>query len=168
MTTPILETPRLYLREITVDDAESAFLLNSDPEVLQYTGDEPFDSVEEAREFLGKYDHYRKYGFGRWAVIRKEDNEFLGWCGLKYTEDLDEFDIGFRFFKKYWNCGYASESAEACLKLGFEQFNMPEIVGRARKENGASIRVLEKLGLVFRNEYEEDGEQWKIYCRKLD
>ncbi len=167
MVNPILETPRLYLREITTDDAETAYLLNKDPEVLQYTGDEPFDSIEEAREFLGKYDHYHKYGFGRWAVIRKEDGEFLGWCGLKYTAELDEFDIGFRFFKKYWNHGYASESAEACIKLGFEHFKMPEIVGRARKENGASIRVLEKLGLTFRNEYSEDNQTWIVYVLKL-
>lgn len=158
-----LETERLYLREITVDDAEHAYLLNLDEEVLRYTGDEPFESIEEAREFLSKYDHYAKYGFGRWGVIRKSDNVFLGWCGLKYTKELDEFDIGFRFSKKYWNKGYATESAIACLKIGFEKFKMPAIVGRARKENLASIRVLEKLGLTYSNSYEENGKTWMVY-----
>ena len=79
----ILETPRLGLREITTADAEQAYLLNLDPEVIKYTGDEPFSSIEAARAFLEKYDHYKKYGFGRWAVIRKEDRSLLGWCGLK-------------------------------------------------------------------------------------
>jgi len=78
-------------------------------------------------------------------------------------EDLDEFDIGFRFFKKYWNKGYATESARACLDLGFEKFGMKTIIGRARKENTASIHVLEKLGLTFTHEYEEDGENWVSY-----
>jgi len=73
-----LETERLYLREITADDAQLAYELNLDEEVIRYTGDGPFESVEEARDFLSKYDHYQKYGFGRWGVIRKSDNEFLG------------------------------------------------------------------------------------------
>src|SRR5437868_543478 len=111
----ITETPRLHLREITVDDAKNAYELNLDPEVIKYTGDGPFSSIEDARDFLSKYDHYKKYGFGRWAVINKTDNDFLGWCGLKYTEEKNEFDVGFRFFKKHWNKGYATESAKACI-----------------------------------------------------
>ena|SRR6218665_1825481 len=158
-----LETERLYLREITTEDAPIAYELNLDEEVIRYTGDDSFESIEEARAFLSRYDHYQKYGFGRWAVIRKTDDEFLGWCGLKYSEDVDEFDIGFRFFKKYWNKGYATESAKASLRVGFEKFNMKTIVGRARKENAASICVLEKLGLTFSDTYEEDGENWVKY-----
>lgn len=75
--TKILETPRLYLREMTPEDAESAYLLNLDPEVICYTGDDPFESIEEAREFLGKYESYKNYGFGRWGVILKETDEYL-------------------------------------------------------------------------------------------
>ena len=73
----ILETERLFLREITVNDAETAYLLNLDTDVIKYTGDKSFDSIESARQFLTSYDHYKKYGFGRWAVIRKQDSEFL-------------------------------------------------------------------------------------------
>ncbi|MCC6412920.1 MAG: GNAT family N-acetyltransferase [Saprospiraceae bacterium] len=159
----ILETPRLYLREMTPADAENAYLLNLDPEVVQYTGDEPFESVEEARKFLEKYDHYRKYGFGRWAVILKETGEYLGWCGLKYIAEDDEFDIGFRFFKKHWNKGYATEAAKPCLELGFKKFNMPFIVGRAMKANVGSIRVLEKCGLTYWKAFDFDGEEGVVY-----
>jgi len=118
----ILETERFYLREMTLSDAKHLFLLNEDPDVTKYTGDNPFLNPTEAYRFLEKYDHYKKYGFGRWAVIDKTNEHFLGWCGLKYTEKLDEFDIGFRFFKKYWNNGYATESAKACMKLGFNKY----------------------------------------------
>lgn len=159
----LLETDRLYLREITPDDALFAYELNADEEVIRYTGDGPFESVEEAKTFLENYDHYRKYGFGRWLVVRKSDNELVGWCGLKYSEDADEYDIGFRFFKKHWNSGYATESAAACLKIGFEKFGMKTIVGRARVENLASVRVLEKLGLSFSKTVEENGEAWVVY-----
>lgn len=159
----ILETERTYLREMTPDDAQNAYELNSDPLVIQYTGDVSFESVDEARAFLSKYDHYEKYGFGRWAVISKETNEYLGWCGLKYSADEDEFDIGFRFHQRFWNKGFASETARACIQLGFEKFNMKTIVGRAMKENLASIRVLEKCGLTFLSDYQFDDEEGVIY-----
>lgn len=145
----ILETARLVLRELTSEDAEMCFSLNSDPEVIRYTGDTSFDSVLEAQRFLNNYDHYRKYGMGRWGVIRKEDTAFLGWCGLKYSPDVDEYDIGFRFFKAYWNKGFATEAAKACVDLGFDKFKLNMIVGRAMKVNAPSIRVLTKIGLSY-------------------
>lgn len=163
--TKILETSRLILREMTPEDAENAYILNLDPEVLRYTGDDPFESVEEAREFLEKYESYKKYGFGRWAVILKETGEYLGWCGLKYTPELDEFDIGYRLMKKFWGKGYATEAAEACLNLGFNQFGMKTIVGRAMPENGASVRVLEKIGLTYLENRMTDGTEEVIYIK---
>ncbi|MBL7944006.1 MAG: GNAT family N-acetyltransferase [Flavobacteriales bacterium] len=163
----ILETERTYMREMTVHDAENAFVLNSDPEVIKYTGDAPFESVEAARVFLENYDHYRKFGFGRWAVINKSDESFMGWCGLKYTAELDEFDVGFRFLRMYWNRGFATETAKACIGLGFERFQMKEIVGRSMKENYGSIRVLEKCGMTYSGEFDFDGHagiMFKIVC----
>jgi RimJ/RimL family protein N-acetyltransferase len=159
----ILETQRTFLREITVSDAENAYVLNLDPEVIQYTGDDSFESIEQARRFLENYDHYSTYGFGRWAIITKTDNEFIGWCGLKFTADLNEFDIGFRLFKKHWNKGYATETAKACIDLGFEQFGMTTIVGRAMKANIGSIRVLEKIGLTYKSTFDFDGQEGVIY-----
>lgn len=159
----ILETERLYLREMNARDAEYAYLLNLDPDVIKYTGDRPFKSIGAAAIFLTDYDHYRKYGFGRWAVINKSGNEFLGWCGLKYTAEVDEYDIGFRFFKKYWAQGFATESAKACMDLGFNKFKMKVIVGRVMKENTGSIKVLEKLGLQFHKTFDFDGTEGLIY-----
>lgn len=159
----ITETQRLILRETTEADAEQAYLLNIDPEVIRYTGDEPFKNIEEARKFLAGYDHYKKYGFGRWAVLDKNTNEFFGWCGLKYTAEINEYDIGFRFFKKNWGKGFATESALACLDLGLNKFNMPVIVGRAAKENHASIRVLQKIGLTYYKDADCHGDDAVIY-----
>jgi len=159
----ILSTQRLFLRNLNPADAESFFLLNSDPEVLQYTGDNPFADIEAAKVFLERYDHYKKYSFGRWAVIRKEDSKFLGWCGLKYTPEKDEYDIGFRFFKKYWNKGYATEAAKACLDYGFSQLGIKTIIGRAMKANIASVKVLEKIGLQYDSDFNFDGSEGVIY-----
>lgn len=161
----ILETQRLYLREMTPEDAEVAYILNLDPEVLRYTGDDPFESIEEAKTFLENYASYRTYGFGRWGMILKETGEYLGWCGLKYTPELDEFDIGYRLMKQFWGKGYATEAAEACLEFGFTQFNMKTIVGRAIPANVASVRVLEKIGLTFLENRFTDGTEEVIYVK---
>jgi len=145
----IIQTNRLYLRELTVTDAENFYLLNLDEEVIKYTGDKAFESIDKAKEFLENYNPYKKYGYGRWAVIDKSNEEFLGWCGLKYSEELQEVDLGFRFFKKYWNKGFASEAALACINHGFKELNLQKIVGRAMELNSASIRVLEKVGMKY-------------------
>jgi [ribosomal protein S5]-alanine N-acetyltransferase len=159
----VIETQRLVLREITEDDALSAYLLNLDPDVVRYTGDVPFDSVAHAREFLRSYDHYKKYGFGRWGAMTKSGNQFIGWCGLKYNEDINEHDIGFRLFKKHWGCGYATEAAKACINAGFARYKMKSIIGRAVKENTASVRVLEKCGLTYESDYDFHGKPGALY-----
>ncbi len=142
----IAETNRLILREFILSDAEHLFNLNSDAKVLKYTGDSPFSSIEEAEMFLRNYADYQKNGYGRWAVISKKSNAFLGWCGLKFNEE-HLTDLGFRFFQKEWGKGYATESAFASLDYGFNTLKLDYIVGRASLENPASIKVLEKLGM---------------------
>ena len=162
----LLETPRLLLREFRVEDAPYFFELNEDPKVVQYTGDLPFASLEEARRFLQGYDQYEKYGYGRWPVLRKITvPTWIGWCGLKYIPELDETDIGFRFFRRYWGQGYATEAARACLDYGFRQLELQRIVGRAMKDNIASVRVLEKIGLEFWKEF-DFMEHPGLYFRK--
>lgn len=96
-----LQSQRLILREFEISDAEEFYKLNSDEEVIRYTGDSAFDSVESARVFLSNYNEYEKNGYGRWAVIDKESKVYLGWCGLKYHKE-GYTDIGFRFHKQYW------------------------------------------------------------------
>lgn len=159
----ILHTENLYLREMTPDDGLLAFELNSDPLMLQYTGDEAFKSIEEATTFLSNYKDYKKYGFGRWAVIDKASDEFLGWCGLKYVEENDEIDLGYRLFRKHWNKGIATESGRACLAYGFRDLNIKEIVGRVMKKNEASTKVLLKCGFTFWKDFDFDGQEGEVY-----
>ncbi|SMG28773.1 GNAT family N-acetyltransferase [Sphingobacterium psychroaquaticum] len=160
----ILETERLILRPFLPEDAENMYALNEDPEVLQYTGDVQFVDVEATRVFLTNYDQYEKYAVGRLLVIRKEDQEILGWCGLKYHPEEDEYDIGYRFFKKHWGKGYATESAIASMDYGQNTLGIKRIVGRARIENSASIGVFSKLNMHYVEDFEEDGQHWVLYA----
>ncbi len=159
----ILETPRLRLREFREEDAEALFALNADPEVMRYTGDLPFSEPAAARHFLRDYGEYEREGFGRWAVISREDGAFMGFCGLRRSRDAGKVDLGFRLFPRYWAAGYATEAARACLQAGFERFGLDEIYGRAMRENLPSITVLQKLGMKYRDMEEDDGEFWLVY-----
>lgn len=144
----IIATERLILREFELSDAEAFYKLNENPEVLKYTGDKAFKTINEARYFLKNYNEYNQTGFGRWAVIEKTSNTFIGFCGLKLNEEA-LVDLGFRFLEKTWGKGYATEAASAALDIGFHQFNLETIVGRADTANIASLKVLEKIGMSF-------------------
>ncbi len=158
-----IETERTFLRNLTNNDAEDFYSLNLDPDVLKYTGDLPFKNVKSAEKFLNEYDQYQKHGVGRLAVIDKTNLNFIGWCGLKYDQDKEEYDIGFRFYKKFWNLGFATETAQKCLDFGFNNLGLKSIVGRAMKENIASIKVLEKIGMAYKEQFNFNGQEGVIY-----
>ena len=160
----ISETKRLILREFSLNDAEDLFNLNSDDEVIKYTGDQPFSSINEAHNFISDYNEYEQHGFGRWAVILKSTNKFIGWCGLKLNEE-NMVDLGFRFFKNNWNQGFASEAAVSCLKYGFTELKLKTIIGRSLKKNVSSIKVLEKIGMTFWKETLCHGNEECVYYR---
>ncbi|WP_144281676.1 GNAT family N-acetyltransferase [Chryseobacterium echinoideorum] len=158
----VIKTERLYLRELDISDAERFYELNLNPEVIKYTGNSAFENIDEARDFLKNYSDYQRNGYGRWAVINSSSNQFLGWCGLKYDEKSDETDIGFRFFEHFWNQGFATESAKACIDYGFKKLNLKTIIGRAMKENTASVKVLEKIGMKYDKDFDFDGHNGVI------
>lgn len=146
-----LETERLLLRPFTPGDAKAAWEMNLDPEVSRYTGDGGVGSLEEMQEILRTTTlaDYERHGFGRHAVIRKGDGRFIGFCGLKFLEDMQEVDLGYRFLREYWGRGIATESGRAALDFGFRQLGLQRIIGLVMPQNAASVRVLEKLGFEF-------------------
>lgn len=146
----ILETDRLLLREFVMGDVEDFFRMVSDPDVTRYTGD-GCKTLEEARKGLQErlFQDYQKYGYGRWAAVCKPTGKVIGFAGLKYLDDVDEVDLGYRFFKEQWGKGLATEASMAVLAYGFGGLRLQRIIGIADIENKASIRVLEKVGFTF-------------------
>lgn len=145
----ILETERLLLREFTLVDAQLLVDLNNNPNVTRYTGDGAV-TLEEAQKIINDaiLPQYPNK-LGRWAVHLKSTNEFIGWCGLKFIQELDEIDLGYRFFESHWGKGYATEAAKACFDYGIQTLKLKSIVGRAAVDNHNSIKVLEKVGLTY-------------------
>ncbi len=149
---------------LSEDDAEVFFVLNSNPEVLRYTGDNALASVGEAYVFLKNYKDYEQNGYGRWAVVNKNTELVIGWCGLKLNEE-NLVDLGYRFFRSNWGHGYATEAASACLEYGFRELDIQEIIGRVAEENKASIRILEKLNMRFWKKDECKGIDDSVYYK---
>jgi len=146
----IFETPRLLLRQFTIEDAPLILALNSDPEVVKYVHEPTLRTEEDAKNILlnNILPQYKK-DLGRWAIHIKDNKEFIGWCGLKYRPELDEIDLGYRLSQKAWGKGLATEAAKHTLDHGFKTLTLGLITGRAHIENIASIKVLEKIGMNF-------------------
>lgn len=163
----ILETPRLLLRQFTLDDAALLLQLNSDPEVLKYLHEPILQDEAQAKEILTNIilPQYEN-NLGRWATFTKENNAFIGWCGLKYRPGLDEIDLGYRLIKTTWGQGYASEAASYTIEHGFNSLHLKTITGRAHIENTASLKVLEKIGMEFISEGIVDDCPVKTYIAK--
>lgn len=146
------ETERLIHRPFVTADAEAAYALNGNPDVMRYTGEPLLKSVDEARRFIAAYPDFDEVGYGRWACVLKSTESVIGFCGLKYLPKIDEVDIGFRFLPEYWGRGLATEACAACLDFGFRTIGLQRIVAFVMPANAASVRVLEKNGMTF------DGE----------
>lgn len=138
--------------------------LNLDPEVTRYTLD-PIADLDQARRVLEQtiIPQYALYNHGRWAVHTREGMAFIGWCGLKARPGLNEIDLGYRFMKKAWGRGYATEAAFASIRYGFETLGLRRIVGRALPGNLASLRVLEKCGMRYVGEEVVEGLLHRTY-----
>jgi RimJ/RimL family protein N-acetyltransferase len=165
----ILETPRLILRELTEDDARDVYRLNSNPNVMRYLGPEALLlSPEEALAMLRSriFPLYARYGMDRWAVMLREKHAMIGLCGLRYLPGTNEYDLGYRFLESHWGKGYATECARAVLDYGRAQLPGARIVGKAFLENAASIRVLEKIGLLFEGNEPYQGGTVAVYVSR--
>jgi RimJ/RimL family protein N-acetyltransferase len=160
-----METKRLTLRKLTTKDAVNLYKLTLNTDVIRFTGDVAFESIDEAKKYIELYDQYEKYGFGRWAVIEKETKSFLGWCGLRFSEETQECDLGFRLLKQHWNKGYATEAAKLCLDLAFTKYKMKEVIGRSHYMNKASHKVLKKIGMEYKGTIRVESVDWDIYYR---
>ena len=146
----ILQTPRLILRQFTLEDTGLLLALNSNPEVLKYLHEPLLETEEQALHIINTIilPQY-KNNLGRWAIHIKSSNEFIGWCGLKYLAELNEIDLGYRLMQPFWGKGYAFEAAKHTLDYGFNQLHLKTIVGRAHIENTASLKILEKTGMQY-------------------
>lgn len=159
-----LETYRLVLRPLEISDAEALFILDSDPMVAQYLGAPPVeDPLVSERIIAGIRRQYEENGVGRLAMILKENDQLIGWCGLKWYDGpmnnvTDFYEIGFRLVPKHWGKGLATEAARAVIADAFDNPDVDLICAYSDTRNKASLMVLEKLGFEYKNLFYDEGD----------
>ncbi|MDQ6471084.1 GNAT family N-acetyltransferase [Flavobacterium sp. LHD-80] len=164
MKNPI-ETERLLLRQLQMSDVDGMFELESNPNVHLYVGNKPITDIDQSRAYIEFVNQqYKDFGTGRWAVILKETNEFIGWSGIKFiTHEINNhqnfYEIGYRFIEKHWGKGYATEAGKAFIDHAFNEMKVDAVYAYADEGNTNSRKILEKLGLQFVNSFEYEGER---------
>ena len=164
----ILETPRLYLRNWQDSDVPHYLALSKDVGYNCFSPPGRFltRDAEEARERIqDRIILFRDCGLGKFPVFLKGTGEFVGTCGMEPFE-LDgqsEAELGYRLCLKHWGKGYATESAEAALRYGFDDLGLKRIFAFALPQNAASLRVLEKLGGVYRRDFDHADLPHRLY-----
>lgn len=149
-----IETDRLILREIRMSDLQGLFELDSNIQVHKYLGKNPISNLDESKSIITYIQkQYEKDGIGRWAIIHKNTNEFVGWAGLKYEKEvrveMEYYDLGYRLRQKFWGKGIGTEAAIESIKYGFQTYGLKEIYAGAHVNNIGSNKILQKVGMTF-------------------
>jgi RimJ/RimL family protein N-acetyltransferase len=165
----ILETPRLILRHLVMDDLDELLALYSDPEIRRYFP-EGVLSLEETREELEWFlnGHPEHPELGLWGTVHKDTGKFIGRCGLLpwKIDGILEVEIAYLINKDFWHQGLATEAANGIMKYGFEKLNLPRLICLIDPENVASQRVAQKIGMALEKEVDGiDGDDFptRIY-----
>ncbi len=149
----ILESNRLYLRSLNPNDLGYLIKLYQDPAVMKYIMDglPIIDVVQIKYELANRIKYYERFpGYGVWPACTKTDHRFIGWFALKYLDQTEEVEVGYRLLKDYWGLGYATEMTKELINYGFDNLGLSKIVGVAHPDNSSSRKVLEKAGLKYR------------------
>ena len=149
----ILETERLQLREMTLNDFDDLYAILSDPVAMQHYPT-PYDHQGVKGWIEKMLKSYAENGFGLWAVIHKKEARFIGDCGLtnQQVDGIGELEIGYHIARAYWGQGFATEAARACRDYVFDVMKRDRVISWMNPENLASRRVAEKNGMHLEKE----------------
>ena len=164
-TPPIIETPRLTLREFRSGDLGALAKVLSDAETMRFYP-APLDHAEVAAWIERNRRRYEKDGFGLWAMILKSSGELIGDCGLirQLVDGAEEVEIGYHVRRDLWKDGLATEAAQACRDYGFANVPAARLISLIRPENRPSRRVAEKNGMTVRQEVSWRGFPHVLYA----
>lgn len=164
----ILETERLILRTLAIEDNAFILELLNDPSWLRFIGDRGVRTLDDASNYIlnGPQAMYKRRGFSLYLTELKSDGTPIGLCGLIKRDTLEDVDIGFAFLPKYRDQGYAYESASAVVAYGKKTFGLMRIVAITTPDNVRSGELLEKCGLKFEKmiTLSDDNEELKLFA----
>ncbi len=148
---PTLETDRLMLRKISMDDAADMFEYASDPEIARYVTWDAQKSIEDSKAFISwVLEQYANGQVAPWGVVLKENGKLIGTCDFVYwNTNHARAEVGYAMSRQYWGQGLTPEAVRAILAFGFDKMRLNRIEARCNVPNTASARVMEKVGMQF-------------------
>jgi [ribosomal protein S5]-alanine N-acetyltransferase len=149
---PELETERLLLRKMRLDDADAMFAYASDPEVTRYVLWDTHRSIKDSESFLRfATEGYERGDFGGWGIVLKDSGAFVGTCGIEagYAPEHARGELGYVLSREQWGKGLMPEAARAVIRFGFRRMGLNRVEARCIAENTASARVMEKVGMTY-------------------
>ena len=163
---PVIETERLILRPLTVDDTQAVCLWPGDKRVAEYMIYPCHENTEVTREWLKSLENLENEY--TWGFIRKSDNMLIGSGGIRFRTDENVWSFGYNLRFDCWGYGYATEASKRMIKYACSEHNAREFVAEHAIENIASGRVIEKCGLVFEeySEYSKFDNSRTFRCKK--
>ena len=161
-----IETDRLHLRPLVLGDLDAVHRLWTDPGVRRYLWDGEEIPREKARTMLVRgIEGLGEHGLGLWAVTRKGSEALIGFCGFWPSgEDGRGGELLYGLLTPYWGEGLATEAARAMIRHGFEEVGLERIVAGADTENAASLRVMEKAGMIREGRDRRNGHDLTYYA----
>ncbi|XXX76987.1 GNAT family N-acetyltransferase [Sorangium sp. So ce134] len=155
---PVLATPRLTLRSIEPGDVERIFRIQSDPEVVRYSGRGPDGSLAAAeRRIETILAGVREYTSIRWGITLKESGELVGTGGFwRWNKPHRWAEIGYELLPEFWNRGIMTEALRAVIRFGFESMELHRVEAQIDPDNRASARVLERLGFALEGRHRQN------------
>jgi RimJ/RimL family protein N-acetyltransferase len=157
-----IETARLRLRRFTASDLDDLILIFGDLEVMRHLGMGAGTNVSLILK--GMMEFWADHGYGRWAVINKEDGRLIGLCGLRLLDGTPE--LLYVIARAYWGCGLATEAARASLRYAFEELEFERVVALTKHANVASVNVMRKIGMSHQKETSRHGVDRVCYVAK--
>lgn len=160
MIAPMIETPRLALRPLSLEDAGFILELLNDADFLRYIGDKGVRTRQDAEGYIrsGPMDSHARLGFGLDCVELQGGSEPIGLCGLLKREWLEHVDLGFAFLPRFRGHGYAVEAGAAVLAWARQHVAPRRVLAITTPDNAASIAVLGKLGFRAEGRVQPPGE----------
>lgn len=161
-----LETARLMLRDMSLDDVDALTEVLGDAHSMRYYA-RPFTRHEVTAWIGRQMSSYEDRGHGLWAVVLKSTGALIGDCGatVQFPIGVEEIELGWHIHSQHQNEGYATEAGAAARDWSFEHLDVPRLVSMIRPENEPSWRVAHKLGMTPRQRFMRAGlrhELWVI------
>ncbi|MBV9242134.1 MAG: GNAT family N-acetyltransferase [Acidobacteria bacterium] len=161
----ILESERLFYRQIKPDDLPWLIEMRTPEPVARYIGGSKWQNPEALATRMQFYvECYEKFGFGVSIMGLKDTGELIGTSGLQPLEDTGEIELAYNMSERFWGQNYGTECARAWLRFGFEQRGLDRIVAIAHPDNVGSWRIMEKCGMTYEKTEEHYGINTVFYA----